>query len=152
MVRCYASAPSADFSRPGIELCVREPRSHACQDYGRRDTSFRARFYERVRWISHLRGWGATDYCVALKAFFTDVDIFHVNTGAVEHLFRKKIPYETNWQGVWRNHALIARVCFDDRTWKRYWLPRVFRANLTVDFLEEMDSPAVRASTIDSWL
>jgi glycosyltransferase involved in cell wall biosynthesis len=101
--------------------------------------------YGRVGWISTLRGWGATDYSVALKAFFTDVDILHVNTDAIEHLFRKKIPYETNWQGVWRNHALIARVCFDDRTWTRYWLPEVFRANLTADVLDELDSPGVRA-------
>jgi glycosyltransferase involved in cell wall biosynthesis len=101
--------------------------------------------YGRVGWISKLRGWGATDYSVALKAFFTDVDILHVNTDAIEHLFRKKIPYETNWQGVWRNHALIARVCFDDRTWTRYWLPEVFRANLTADVLDELDSPGVRA-------
>jgi glycosyltransferase involved in cell wall biosynthesis len=100
--------------------------------------------YGRVGWISELRGWGATDYSVALKAFFTDVDILHVNTGATEHLFRKKIPYDTNWEGVWRNHALIARVCFDDRTWTRYWLPEVFQATLTAEALGEMDSSAVR--------
>jgi hypothetical protein len=40
---------------------------------------------------------------------------------------------------------LIARVCFDDRTWTRYWLPEVFRANLTADVLDELDSPGVRA-------
>jgi hypothetical protein len=49
------------------------------------------------------------------------------------------------WATQWRNHALIARVCFDDRTWTRYWLPEVFRANLTADVLDELDSPGVRA-------
>jgi glycosyltransferase involved in cell wall biosynthesis len=101
--------------------------------------------YGRVGWIAGLRGWGATDYSVALKAFFADVDILHVNTGATEHLYRKRIPYETSWAGVWRNQALIARVCFDDRSWSRYWLPEVFRANLSDDVLRELDSPAVVA-------
>jgi glycosyltransferase involved in cell wall biosynthesis len=99
--------------------------------------------YPRVAWIAGLRGWGATDYAVALKAFFADVDILHVNASATRHLFRKRIPYETTWEGVWRNHALIARVCFDDRAWTRYWLPRVFRANLADAVLRELDSSAV---------
>ena len=101
--------------------------------------------YQKVRWIAGLRGWGATDYGVALKAFFADVDILHVNAGATEHLFRTAIPYETTWDGVWRNHALLARVCFDDRTWQRYWLPAVFRAKLSEETIEEMNSPAVLA-------
>jgi hypothetical protein len=101
--------------------------------------------YDRVSWIGGLRGWGATDYCVALKAFFADVDILLVNAGTTEHLFRKRIPYETTWPGVWRNHALIARVCFDDRTWSRYWLPQVFRPNLSEETLLEMESPALLA-------
>jgi len=101
--------------------------------------------YGRVAWIAGLRGWGATDYSVALKAFFADVDIFHINTRATEHLFRKRIPYETSWASVWRNHALIARVCFDDRTWIRYWLPEVFRGNLSDHTLRELDSSAVIA-------
>jgi glycosyltransferase involved in cell wall biosynthesis len=101
--------------------------------------------YARVSWIGGLRGWGATDFCVAIKAFFSDIDILHVNNGCTEHLFRKRIPYETSWAGVWRNHALIARVCFDDRTWTRYWLPDVFRKNLGDEVLYELDSPTVLA-------
>jgi glycosyltransferase involved in cell wall biosynthesis len=101
--------------------------------------------YDRVHWIENLRGWGATDFCVAIKAFFTDINILHVNSGATRHLFRKEIPYDTTWQGVWRNHALIARVCFDQHTWEHYWLPQVFLTNLSVSALEELDSPAVLA-------
>ncbi len=99
--------------------------------------------YQRVAWISGLRGWGATESSVAVKAFFTDVDILLVSTGATQHLFRKRFPYQTSWEGIWRNHALIARVCFDDRTWARYWLPEVFQGNLSDDVLHELDSPAV---------
>jgi glycosyltransferase involved in cell wall biosynthesis len=99
--------------------------------------------YPRVAWIAGLRGWGATDLSVALKAFFTDVDILHVNTSPTQHLFRKRIPYDVSWESVWRNHALIARVCFDDRTWYRYWLPAIFRRNLSDDALQELDSQAV---------
>jgi glycosyltransferase involved in cell wall biosynthesis len=101
--------------------------------------------YRRVAWISGLRGWGATDFSLALKAFFADVDILHVNAGATRHLFRRRIPYETNWEGVWRNHALIARVCFDDDTWSRYWLPEVFGGHLSDETRHELDSPAVIA-------
>ncbi len=99
--------------------------------------------YPRVAWVAGLRGWGATDFSVALKAFFTDVDLLHVNTDPTQHLFRKRIPYDVSWASVWRNHALIARVCFDDRTWQRYWLPAVFRGNLSDDAVRELDSQAV---------
>jgi hypothetical protein len=101
--------------------------------------------YGRVGWSRSLRGWGATDYAVAHKAFFTDVQILHVNAEATEHWFRKTSHYETNWPGVWRNHGLIASDCFDDRTWTRSWLSAVFRANLMADALDELDSPGVRA-------
>ena len=101
--------------------------------------------YHRVAWITGLRGWGATDYCVALKAFFSDVDILLVNAGGTQHLFRKRIPYQTTWEGVWRNHALIARICFDDRTWTQYWLPKVFRGNVTDNVMDEMNSAVVLA-------
>jgi glycosyltransferase involved in cell wall biosynthesis len=101
--------------------------------------------YRRVAWIAGLRGWGATDYSVALKAFFADVDILATNTTGTSHQFRKRIPYATCWEGVWWNHALIARVCFDDRTWSRYWLPEVFGANLPDHALRELDSTAVLA-------
>jgi hypothetical protein len=40
---------------------------------------------------------------------------------------------------------LIARVCFDDRTWERHWRPAVFHGNLTPEALREMDSPQVLA-------
>ena len=40
------------------------------------------------------------------------------------------------------NHALIARVCFDDRTWQRY---RRRVARPTSATLAEMNSPAVLA-------
>jgi glycosyltransferase involved in cell wall biosynthesis len=101
--------------------------------------------YDRVAWISSLRGWGATDFSVAVKAFFADVNILHINAGATEHMFRQRIPYETCWDTVWRNHALIARVCFDDRTWARYWLPHVFQAHLGDEILRELNSPEVLA-------
>jgi glycosyltransferase involved in cell wall biosynthesis len=101
--------------------------------------------YPRVAWVAGLRGWGASEAAIAVKAFFTQVDLLVADTGATEHLFRKTIPYETDWEGVWRNHALIARVCFDDRTWTRYWLPEVFQAKVTEETLRELDSSAVLA-------
>jgi glycosyltransferase involved in cell wall biosynthesis len=101
--------------------------------------------YPRVAWVAGLRGWGASEAAIAVKAFFTQVDLFLSDTSATEHRFRKTIPYTTTWEGVWRNHALIARVCFDDRTWTRYWLPEVFQAKITDETLRELDSSAVLA-------
>jgi glycosyltransferase involved in cell wall biosynthesis len=101
--------------------------------------------YPRVAWSTALRGWGATDYCLALKAFFTDVDVLMANTAATRHLFRKRIPYDTSWDGVWRNHALIARICFDDRTWHEYWLPEIFQQNLSEPTLVELSSATILA-------
>ncbi len=100
--------------------------------------------YDRVTWIDGLRGWGATDLSLGVKTFFTDVNILYVDIGATHHLFRKAIPYLTTDEAVWRNHALIARVCFDERTWNRYWYPEVFRLLLTDDAMTELDSPSVR--------
>ena len=44
-----------------------------------------------------------------------------------------------------RNHALIARVCFDDRTWIEHWLPRVFDGCLSPATLRELHAPDVVA-------
>jgi glycosyltransferase involved in cell wall biosynthesis len=125
----------------------RRPRREVTRISGLRSPAYviPRSLYSRVTWITLLRGWGATDLCVGVKAFFTDVTILHIHTGATQHLFRTQFPYETNWEGIWRNHALIARVCFDDATWKRHWLPEVFRSNLSDDVLNELDSPAVLA-------
>ncbi len=101
--------------------------------------------YERIAWSASLRGWGATDLSVSVKAFFSDVDILHVKTKPTQHLFRKHIPYGATWEEVWRNHALIARVCFDERTWVRYWLPEVFQDHLSEATMAELESPAVLA-------
>jgi hypothetical protein len=67
---------------------------------------------------------------MVLKSFFMGIDILHVSGAMARHQFRRKFPYTTTWQGVWRNHAIIARVCFDDATWVRHWLPRVFEPRL----------------------
>ncbi len=42
------------------------------------------------------------------------------------------------------NHAVIARVCFDERTWSEYWLPSVFSVNLSASNLRALDDPSIR--------
>lgn len=103
--------------------------------------------YEKVFWIRSLRGWGASEPAVTLKAFFQDVDILHLCGHMARHFFRKgrEIPYSASWESVWRNHALVARICFDDKTWYEHWLPNVFYKHLSSAVRYELESPAVVA-------
>jgi hypothetical protein len=45
---------------------------------------------------------------------------------------------------VWRNHAIIARVCFDDSTWFQYWLPQVFEPHLTEEARHTLESMEIQ--------
>jgi hypothetical protein len=101
--------------------------------------------YERVHWIEALRGWGGSEAAVSLKAFFTGIDILHLHGPLAKHRFRRSFPYETTWEEVWRNQALIARVCFEERTWYDYWLPQVFAGHLSKEALAELESVDVTA-------
>jgi hypothetical protein len=92
-----------------------------------------------------LRGWGASEAAISIKAFFLGIDILHVCGPLTRHLFRPKFRYSVTDEGVSRNHALIARVCFDDRTWFDYWLPRVFEGCLSLETIRELDAPEVVA-------
>ena len=99
--------------------------------------------YDRVAWIKGLRNWGGSEAAVSLKAFFLDVPILHVCGTPTRHKFKKKHHYEATWKDVWWNHALIARVCFDDRAWFGYWLPQVFEPHLTEKAVLDLESDAV---------
>jgi glycosyltransferase involved in cell wall biosynthesis len=98
------------------------------------------RVYERVRWIRGLRSWGGSEAAISLKAFFLDIPILHLCGPVAQHMFKKKLDYEPSWDDVWRNHALIARVCFAGKTWNDYWLPEVFDGHLTDEARNDMES------------
>ena len=100
--------------------------------------------YEQVRWPRELRGWGASEAAVSLKAFFLGIPILHLCGPLARHLFKKSFQYQVDSNGVAWNHAVIARVCFDERTWHEYWLPDVFARELPESTLRELDSPAIR--------
>ena len=87
--------------------------------------------YPKIAWSPQLRGWGASEASVGLKAFFSGTEILHYGGPLALHRFRDQFHYETTWEGLWRNHALIARICFDDASWFGYWLPRIFEPHLT---------------------
>jgi glycosyltransferase involved in cell wall biosynthesis len=101
--------------------------------------------YHGVSWIRSLRGWGASEAAVSLKAFFTGVEILHLCGPVAKHQFKKSFNYRVRSAEVWRNQALIARVCFDDRTWHDYWLPEVFEAHLSDEVRRELESDVVQA-------
>jgi glycosyltransferase involved in cell wall biosynthesis len=99
--------------------------------------------YERVAWSPHLRGWGASEACVGVKAFFTGTRILQLSRVVSRHRFLRESHYPVSWHEVYRNQAIIARICFDDDTWRRYWLPLVFAEHLTEEVRESLDSHEV---------
>ena len=101
--------------------------------------------YPQLAWSRSLRGWGASEASMAVKAFFAGIPILHIAGPLARHRFQRKFPYETTWDGVWCNHAIIARICFDDTTWFRYWLPRVFEPHLNEEARAVLESPEVLA-------
>lgn len=103
-----------------------------------------ASIYPKVAWSPLLRGWGGSEACVSLKAFFTGVPILHLCGPIAYHKFKTKFHYPVTWDEIWRNHALIARICFSERTWYDYWLPKIFEPHLNETVQREMDSAEVR--------
>lgn len=99
--------------------------------------------YSRVKWSRSLRGWGGTEAAISLKAFFAGVELLHFCGPVAHHRFKEKFHYEVNWPEVWRNHALIARICFEERTWHDYWFPEVFASRLTDAAKNDLESAQV---------
>lgn len=101
--------------------------------------------YPKLRWSPHLRGWGGTEAALSLKAFFAGVEILHLCGPLVRHKFKRSFHYDVGWHEVWRNHAITARTCFDDNTWRRYWWPKVFAEYLNGEDRRELNSDAILA-------
>jgi glycosyltransferase involved in cell wall biosynthesis len=100
--------------------------------------------YGNVAWSPLLRGWGGSEASMVVKSFFMGIPILNLTRVLAHHRFQKSFPYETTWEGVWRNQAIIARICFDDHTWYRHWLPRVFQGHLTDDARTTLESAEVQ--------
>ncbi len=100
---------------------------------------------DKIRWADGLVGWGASEPAITVKAFFAQVPILHLCGPIVRHGFRtqKKIPYSCKWRAVARNHALTARICFEDETWRKHWRPMFARWIKEEEGLAEFDSPSV---------
>lgn len=88
-----------------------------------------ASIFDKVRWIDGMQFWGANEPCICIKAFFADVDLLHLCGPMARHRFKgKKEDKHLRPSGdIWKNHARIARVCFEDKTWRDYWEPKIFR-------------------------
>jgi glycosyltransferase involved in cell wall biosynthesis len=100
--------------------------------------------YSDVSWSRSLRGWGASEASMVVKSFFMGIGILHISGPLARHRFQRDFPYTTTWEGVWRNQAVIARVCFDDEAWFCYWLPCVFQQHLTDEAQSILESAEVR--------
>lgn len=99
--------------------------------------------FERVRWIDGLLGWGASEPAITVKAFFLGIRLLVARSVMTRHFFRDEFPFSVCPEAVWRNHALVARVCFEDSTWRRQLLPDVFGKHLSASALAELNAPAV---------
>jgi glycosyltransferase involved in cell wall biosynthesis len=100
--------------------------------------------YPHVAWSRCLRGWGASEASIVVKSFFMGIGILHMTGPVARHRFQKYFSYPTTWEGVWRNQAIIARVCFDDATWFRFWLPRVFEGHLGEEARTTLESAKIQ--------
>ena len=105
--------------------------------------------YSVVKWSPKLRGWGGSEACVSLKAFFAGVEILHFCGPLIRHQFKTQFHYDVSWAEVWRNHAIIARICFTDRTWYEYWLPEVFESHLSEEVRLELESAEIKAEQLE---
>jgi hypothetical protein len=56
-----------------------------------------------------------------------------------------RTAYSTTWEDIWRNQAIIARVCFDEATWFGYWLPLLFAPHLSDEARAAVESAEVLA-------
>jgi len=100
--------------------------------------------YEEVKWPMQLRQWGASEAAVSLKAFFLGVPILHVCGPLTRHLFKKTFHYRVTSEDVDWNHAAIARICFDERTWYEYWLPSVFSVDSAAFEINNLERLSIR--------
>ncbi len=101
--------------------------------------------FPSVAWCSQLRGWGASEACVGVKAFFTGATIVHLRGPLSRHRFeRRSSTFPISWEEVYRNQAIIARVCFEVRTWNNFWL-EFFEPHLSAAIREELNSPVIEA-------
>ncbi len=101
--------------------------------------------FDRVCWIQGMGGWGGSEAAVSVKAFFSGVTILGLRGPVAWHRFKPSFHYDVTWDEIWRNQALIARVCFEDRTWYEYWLPQVFQEHLTEQAQRDLESDEIIA-------
>jgi glycosyltransferase involved in cell wall biosynthesis len=99
--------------------------------------------YHKLRWIKGMKGWGGSEALLSVKAFFTKIPIFYTRGPVAYHMFKKQFNYEVNWGDIWLNHALIARICFDNDSWDSYWLPELFQNNLSESCIEYLNSDEI---------
>jgi len=117
-------------------------RSHALISPG---YSMPIKLWNMVRPSALSRGFGANDASVWVKSFFLDIPILHTCSSMVRHMFRADPqdarPYTATSAEVHRNMGLLARVCFDAKSWEGWWWPEVFSAReFTKDSLVALDS------------
>ena len=82
---------------------------------------------------------------MVIKSFFMGIEILHLTGPVARHRFQRRAAYLTSWDEVWRNQAIIARICFDDNAWFGYWLPKLFAPHLTDEARAAVESAEVLA-------
>lgn len=79
--------------------------------------------YAKCELIDGMMNWGASEPNLAVKAFFTDTDLLVHKGPLCQHFFRAQgtSHYRLDGRIAKCNHLRVARVCFEEETWKNYW-------------------------------
>ena len=78
-------------------------------------------------WVEN-QGWGYNEQALSMKAFFLGIAIESDAETVVRHRYRKQFPYSTSLRLTLLNRFITHRTLFDDRTWRRHWLPLFAKA------------------------
>lgn len=97
--------------------------------------------WEQIKITKLARGFGANEPMIWVKCFFLGIPVLHTCGAMVRHLFRSGTAhYTVPSSEVYRNMALLAKTCFDRKTWDAWWYPAVFDGKLDQSALDALNS------------
>ena len=91
-------------------------------------------------WCSQQKGWGSTEVAIALKCLFAGIPVLACRDAVAWHRFRDRAHYKLSYKEVWRNAYVIAKVCFDSKTFENYWKPLYSQAYWQKEFNKVLEN------------
>ena len=105
------------------------------------------KIYERIGgWLSLPGKWSGNDVAMSTKAWFMDIPILAEQRAHIAHAQKTVRCHETSRQDQVLNKAYTAKVCFDEDTFRDFWLPGFKRCYGWSEWLDkELESPTLLA-------